>query len=275
MINRTKSALLVSVSAVALILGLSGCKTEANDSQTTEAVKEVEAVQADSAPSSDIARVTGLIKAKLGAARGDLVVGEVAETEVAGLYHVEIVGRGSVYMLGEGDYFFSSDLMKIEGDQIVSVSEREKSKIRGPLMAQLKRDEMIIFSPSGETKASITVFTDVDCGYCQKLHKQMAEMNDLGIEVKYLAFPRAGIPSANYDRMASAWCSDNPQDALTKLKNRESIPPNVCEGNPIEAQYLLGQKVGVTGTPSIVFENGDFIPGYLPTKDLAARLGIL
>lgn len=89
-----------------------------------------------------------------------------------------------------------------------------------------------------------------------------------------MAFPRAGVGSPAYQKIASAWCAENPQDALTKVKNREEIPMNVCDGNPVEAQYVMGQQMGVTGTPTILFDGGESIPGYLPAKELAARLGL-
>jgi thiol:disulfide interchange protein DsbC len=133
---------------------------------------------------------------------------------------------------------------------------------------------MIVFSPKGQVKASVTVFTDVDCGYCQKLHEEVPALNAKGIEVRYLAYPRAGIGSPSYNKIVSAWCANDQQDALTKLKRRQPIPTNICAGNPVAAQFALGGKMGVRGTPALVLESGRLLPGYMPADRLAAELGV-
>ncbi|MEP1593906.1 MAG: DsbC family protein, partial [Halieaceae bacterium] len=100
------------------------------------------------------------------------------------------------------------------------------------------------------------------------------ELNKRGIEVRYLAYPRSGVGSESYRQLASAWCAEDPQDTLTRLKNREDVPDNVCEENPVAAQYELGGKLGVRGTPAIITESGQMIPGYQSADDLIATLGL-
>jgi thiol:disulfide interchange protein DsbC len=134
--------------------------------------------------------------------------------------------------------------------------------------------DMIVFSPEGEARAHITVFTDVTCFYCQKLHREVPELNKRGVEVRYLAYPRAGTDSDGYRKLASAWCADNPQDTLTRLKRKESVPENVCTPNPIADQYRLGQEMGVRGTPAIVTGTGQMIPGYQSADELMVTLGL-
>lgn len=99
-------------------------------------------------------------------------------------------------------------------------------------------------------------------------------MNELGIEVKYLAYPRAGVGSKSYNKVASAWCAEDKNQALTQLKNGHSIEENICEGNPVASQFQLGGQLGVRGTPAILLESGEMIPGYIPAKELAKKLGI-
>ena len=123
------------------------------------------------------------------------------------------------------------------------------------------------------TKTHINVFTDVDCGYCRKLHQEIADINKLGIEVRYLAYPRQGLGTETHRRIASAWCADNPNEALTTLKQGGQIPNKQCD-NPIAGQYELGQQVGVTGTPAIVTADGRLLPGYMPAPKLAEALGL-
>jgi thiol:disulfide interchange protein DsbC len=131
-----------------------------------------------------------------------------------------------------------------------------------------------VFPAEGERRAFVSVFTDVDCFYCQKLHQEVPELNRRGVEVRYLAYPRAGVGSDSYRKIASAWCASDKLTAMTRLKNRETIPDNVCPGNPVADQFLLGQKVGVTGTPALVLESGQLLPGFMPADALVQRLGI-
>ena len=122
-------------------------------------------------------------------------------------------------------------------------------------------------------KTAITVFTDIDCGYCRKLHQEVPELNRLGIEVRYLAYPRAGLESESYDKIVSAWCADDQRLALTRAKTGKKIESRDCK-NPVAQHFALGGAVGVTGTPSIIFEDGRLLPGYLPAERLAQQLGI-
>ena len=128
---------------------------------------------------------------------------------------------------------------------------------------------MIVFSPDSPDSPAetVTVFTDVDCGYCAKLHSEMADYLAEGIAVRYIAFPRAGIPSKSYDTMVSVWCADDQQQAMTDAKARREVPPKSCD-NPVASQYEMGRLVGVRGTPTIVMSTGDMVPGYLPAREL-------
>jgi thiol:disulfide interchange protein DsbC len=131
----------------------------------------------------------------------------------------------------------------------------------------------VVFPADGEMRAIINVFTDIDCGYCRQMHRDVAHLNALGIEVRYLGYPRAGIGSSSFDKLVTAWCADDQQDAMTRLKAGEHVEPRTCP-NPVAEHYALGDRVGVTGTPSIILMDGRMIPGYLPPEDLAARIGL-
>ena len=190
------------------------------------------------------------------------------------MYQVTFDGKGSVYMTASGDHFFVGDLYELGENRIINITEEQKNGPRAELISSISRDDMIIFSPEGEVKASVVVFTDVDCGYCRKLHNEVPKMNALGIEIKYMAYPRAGIGSDSYNKIASAWCADDRQKALTTLKTGGTIPTNVCDGNPVPEQFNAGLRVGLSGTPAIVLESGELIPGYMPADKLAKTLGI-
>ena len=209
----------------------------------------------------------------LSAARPDLQYEQPRPSPVAGLYEVQVKGGPLLYIDADGSHFIAGDLFAVQKSGFVNLAEQGRQKERAELIAAVKPEDMIIFAPENP-KATIAVFTDVDCGYCRKLHSEVAELNALGIAVHYLAFPRAGLGSPSFRKIASAWCAKDPGAALTSLKNGEEIPENVCADNPVAAQILLGEKVGVNGTPALVLEDGTLVPGYRPAKELAKLLGI-
>lgn len=209
------------------------------------------------------------IRSAFAQSRPDVTIDSVAASEVAGLYRVSLKNGPSVYATADGKFFLLGDLFQVGKNGFENIAERERNIERKALMAAVSKDDMIVFSPAGEVKGSVYVFTDVDCGYCQKLHKEVPKLNKLGIEVRYLAYPRAGVNSPTGAKMVSAWCADDKKAALTALKNRKAIASKSCKNSPVAAEYLLGGKVGVTGTPAIVTSEGRLIPGYMPADRLA------
>lgn len=233
------------------------------------------AIQSEADPIIEVDdKVGAAIIAKLKTARPDLDYEVLADSPIAGLYKVQVVGGPVLYATANGEYFLDGELYRVSPGRFVNLSEQEMSSMRRELIDAIDIEEMIVFSPEGERKSVINVFTDVDCGYCRKLHNDVPELNRRGIEVRYLAFPRAGIGSPSYDKMVSAWCSDNPAEALTSLKNGNDIKPRLCLENPVAAHYQLGQKIGIAGTPAIIFTDGTLMPGYRPAADMARILGV-
>lgn len=203
-----------------------------------------------------------------------LKLGEVSHSELPGIYQVQFINGPMVYTDAEGSHFIAGDMFAVEEGKYVNLAERRRDGERMAKLAQVKEQDMIVFSPEGEPRAYVSVFTDITCGFCQKLHREVPELNRRGVEVRYLAYPRAGLDSGGYRQLATAWCADNRQDTLTKLKNRETVPENVCTDNPIAAQFQLGQELGVRGTPAIVTQNGEMLPGYMPADKLITALGL-
>ena len=218
--------------------------------------------------------IVAKLKAALEVSSTGLMVETIENSEIAGLYAVQFTNGPLVYSNASGDHFVVGDMFKVEGEGYVNLAEQRRDGARKDKIDALSPDDMIVFSPASEARASITVFTDVTCFYCQKLHKEVPELNRQGIEVRYLAYPRAGVGSPGYRQLASAWCSDNPQDTLTRLKNKEAIADNVCPTNPVAAQYQLGQELGVRGTPAIITDSGQMIPGYQSADELVVTLGL-
>lgn len=241
--------------------------------RTLATVFALSAVVAMAGEPADKAVAETLRKALENPAMG-LSVESVHTSELPGLYEVQFVNGPMVYATAAGDYFIVGDLYSVGVQGFVNLGEQRRDGERLEMLAAVDPADMIIFSPKGEPRAHITVFTDVTCFYCQKLHKEVPELNKRGIEVRYLAYPRAGVGSDGYRQLASAWCAENPQDTLTRLKNRESVPENVCPDNPVASQYRLGQEMGVRGTPAMVTEQGKMIPGYQSADDLMVTLGL-
>lgn len=202
-------------------------------------------------------------------------IGTFKPAGLEGFYKVQLTDGPILYVSRSGDHLFEGSLYHMEGGKLVNLTEQDAASDRAALMKQLNPREMIIFSPKSpvKTKSVITVFTDVDCGYCQKLHQEVPELNAHGVEVRYMAFPRAGVDSPTAKKLESAWCAGNKQEALTRLKARQSIPEKTCS-NPIARQYELGHRMGVNGTPAILLQDGTMIPGYRPAPDLIKTLGI-
>ena len=214
------------------------------------------------------------IMSSLRSARPDLKYGDIMASPISGISMVQVENGPLLYVYNDGEFFFDGDLYQVGEGRFINLKEQALTAVRKDLLAKIPLDEMIVFSPKAAVKGVINVFTDVDCGYCRKLHKEVPELNAMGIEVRYLAFPRAGVGSASYKKIASAWCADKPREALTALKNSKKIEQNVCADNPVAKQYNLGQQMGVNGTPAIVLADGSLLPGYRPAADLARVLGI-
>ena len=219
-------------------------------------------------------KIKAKITAAWQAAKPGIEINSIEKTEMQGIYKVSVGPSDNIYSNADGTNFIVGDLFRVQPNKITNVSEESRNGDRAKAVASVKDKDMVIFPAKGEKKARMYVFTDVDCYYCQKLHHNMEKMNAMGIEVAYLGYPRAGIGSGSYNKIASAWCASDKEDALTRLKNRQEIPENVCEGNPIDSQYSLGREIGLSGTPALILEDGELIAGFLEPEALAGRLGL-
>ncbi len=192
----------------------------------------------------------------------------VSRSPVDGWYTVQ---KGSIvaYVSDDGRYLLQGDLIDL--DQNVNLSELSRNDSRREIMAALQDDQAILFSPS-EVKHSVTVFTDIDCGYCRKLHAQIDGYLARGIEVRYVLYPRNGPASRAWSTSEDVWCSRDRGEALTAAKLDREFQTSKCDASMISTHYMLGQDIGLTGTPAIVFEDGTLVGGFLPPAALAMRL---
>ena len=211
-----------------------------------------------------------ILAQKLQQVRPGIPIETIMPIDIPGMYAIELTGGAILYGTADGQHFFSGDLFAVQ-DDLLNLSELRRDQKRKQWMAQYSPDDMIVFPAVGAARGFIQVFTDVDCGYCRKLHAEMAQINELGIEVRYLAYPRSGVDSETYDKMVTAWCSKDRQVAITQLKAGDSLASKACE-NPVAEQFELGQQLGINGTPAIVLADGRLLPGYLPADRLAAAV---
>ena len=180
-----------------------------------------------------------------------------------------IVGGQVLYFSNDGRYMMQGSLYDMQEKK--DLSQAGLSVVRRDELKKVPATDRIVFAPVGPRKHTITVFTDIECGYCRKMHSEMADYNKRGIAIEYLAFPRAGLTSPDALAMESVWCSADRRKALTDAKNGRPVPPKRCT-NPVAMQYALGQRIGLQGTPMAVNVDGVALPGYLPPDKMLEAL---
>ena len=252
---------------VLVVLGAVSLSACAQTSSPAVAAKPgAQASRADLAnvvPGSPEARV----RAAIHAINPKLDVDQVSAAPLSGFQEV-IAGGQVVYVSNDGKYLMQGALYDIAAKK--NLGEASMAQVRSRLLRTIPVSDRIVFAPANP-KYTVTVFTDVECGYCRKLHSQIADYNKQGIAVQYVAFPRMGLGSEDFKKMVAVWCSADPKRALTDAKNDRPVALRNCK-NPVTMQYNLGQRMGLTGTPMILASDGTQLGGYLPPAELRAAL---
>jgi len=199
------------------------------------------------------------------------VIELIEPSPIPGIYAVYYGDLQPIYVTQDGSFFIYGDIYKININSISNITEKSIAERRKLILQNIPSEELISFKSSKE-QFSVIVFTDVDCGYCRKLHNQIDEYNSLGISINYAAFPRSGLGTSAFTKMVGAWCSNNPKDSMTKLKNNLTLDISFCENQPVSKQYIIGKKLGVDGTPSFFSMDGEMFPGYIEPEELLLRL---
>jgi thiol:disulfide interchange protein DsbC len=189
-------------------------------------------------------------------------------TPVAGVFEAKFGGE-IIYVSGDAHYVFAGDLIDAQNKN--NLTELSRSSDRKSVVGKIDASKSIEFKAKGDEKYVIYAFTDVDCPFCAKLHKEVPALNEKGVTVRYLAYPRAGVGSPTYKKMVSIWCADNKQEALSNMINGKDVPVKDCP-NPVAEQFELGQKLGVNGTPALLTADGMMIPGFRPADQLVQML---
>jgi thiol:disulfide interchange protein DsbC len=204
------------------------------------------------------------------------IIESIERSEFPGIYKVYYGDIQPLYVSESGNYFMFGQMFKIDRQNankpvIKNITDKDISIRRQSLMQEIKTSELISFESKRE-QYDLTVFTDVDCGYCRKLHKEIKQYNDLGITIRYAAFPRSGLGTDAFTKMVGAWCSADSKKAITNLKDGKNPNLTFCDSQPVAKHYAIGKKLGVTGTPAIITETGDLLPGYYSAEDLLKKL---
>ncbi|MBN8281118.1 MAG: DsbC family protein, partial [Gammaproteobacteria bacterium] len=193
---------------------------------------------------------------------------QIAASPVPGLFEVRI-GSKIAYVTGDGKYLVQGEIIDLATDQ--NLTEARREGVRRDVLAGVSESGMVVFAPAKPT-ATVTVFTDVDCGYCRKLHKQIADYNARGIKVRYMYFPRSGPGTASWTEAEQVACSPDRQGALTRAKLGEKLTSKPCKPNPVSEHYNIGRDFGIQGTPAIVLESGELIGGYMDPEELSTYI---
>jgi len=193
---------------------------------------------------------------------------DLTPSRIPGVYELRR-GADLVYVTPDGRYALMGDLYDLRDNS--NVTENRRRALRVALLEKVPDRQALIFSPK-DPKYSIDVFTDIDCGYCRKLHSQIVEYNKLGVRVRYLFYPRSGPNTESWKKAENVWCAANRNDALTRAKRGETVKSPACGATPVARQYELGEDLGISGTPAIVLANGELLPGYVPPAVLVDHL---
>lgn len=208
------------------------------------------------------------VKAALAKALPDTEISSVSASPISGLYEV-MIGSQIVYVTGDARYFVDGQVVDLKTRE--NLTEARLSGVRKAAVDAVPESNMLVFA-GPKYDHTVTVFTDIDCPYCAKLHSKMDEYKAEGIRVRYMLYPRTGARSPSYDEAVSVWCADDRNQALTDAKAGKEVPTKTCD-NPVDEHMAVGREVGISGTPAIMLETGEIIPGYVEPKRLAQVVG--
>jgi thiol:disulfide interchange protein DsbC len=213
---------------------------------------------------------SALTKEELAATLNGVAVDDIIASPIPGVFQVS-VGSSVAYVTEDGRYLMQGELYDLESSE--NLTEKTRAAARVDLLDSVPADQMIVFAPKdGEAEHTITIFTDIDCGYCRQFHREIDQVNSLGIEVHYLFYPRTGPATDSWAKAEKVWCAQDRSSALTQAKLGGSVPDLTCTDTPVGSHYDLGQQVGVRGTPAVFTQSGENIGGYLPPAALLQKL---
>lgn len=218
--------------------------------------------------SAGLAAAEDVAQAAIKKTLGEVMPGETAykisPTPASGIYEVDF-GDGFIYLTADGKYALKGDIIDLQKN--INLTEAKRARSRIDTLATIDAKNMLVFPADKEAKHSITVFTDIDCGYCRRMHQSIKDYTSRGIEVKYVFYPRAGRNSASFQKAVSVWCADDRNAAMTRTMSGQAVENRSCE-NPLNQHMDVSDTLGVTGTPTIFLQNGKRLPGFVKAAQL-------
>ena len=222
------------------------------------------AQKAPAAAKTPPAQVPADVRARVVSRLPGTTPNDVSASPIPGLYEVTMGGL-IAYVSEDGKYLVSGNVYDLESQMNLTAARR--SAARAKALASASESQMIVFGPPS-AKMTVTVFTDIDCGFCRKFHAQIAELNKAGVRVRYMMYPRTGPGTESWAKAEQVWCSSDRRDALTRAKRGEAVKAKACGDGPIKTQYEMGSDLGVEGTPAIFTQTGDYVGGFLTPAEL-------
>lgn len=262
---RKMPQLVVASILLAGLFGVQQASAQDNSSQAEPKQEGLEMAQNSSDSSStDIDQVSRTLSENL----PGIEFTEVSQSVIPGLY--EVITDGQIYYVDKSaEYLIDGSLIRLSDR--ANLTDARLGRIHMTLIGKMDEKDMLIYEPEKDSTRSITIFTDISCGYCRRLHAELDTLLDEGVRVRYLLFPRAGLDSQGHKDLESVWCADNPQEAMTNAKSGGQIEPKTCD-NPIEAHVALAERLGLRGTPLIYTDSGEKVPGYREATVLATMV---
>ena len=214
-----------------------------------------------------------LTREELAATLPGVQAGDIHDSPLPGMYEI-VLDSDVVYISRDGSFLIQGDVFDLQDRR--NLTESRRAQARADLLASADPESMIVFSPDPENvRHTVTVFTDIDCGFCRQLHREMDQINSLGVEVRYLSYPRTGPATESWDKADKVWCAGDRQTAFTDAILEDTLPELACDATPVESHFLLGRQVSVRGTPTILTDDGVQLGGYLAPDELIDRLEAL
>jgi thiol:disulfide interchange protein DsbC len=219
-------------------------------------------------PATANAAIPADVRARVVAKLPGASASDVAASPIPGLYEVTMGGL-IAYVSSDGKYLLSGNVYDL--DTQVNLTAARRNAARAKALAAMSESNMIVFGPAN-AKMTVTVFTDIDCGYCRKFHSQIAEVNKAGVRVRYLLYPRTGPGTESWTKAEQVWCATDRREAMTRAKKGETVKSKACGDAAIQTQYELGSDLGVEGTPAVFTQAGDYIGGFLTPAELVQAI---
>ena len=214
-----------------------------------------------------------LTKEELAATLPGVQASDIHDSPLPGMYEI-VLDSDVVYVSRDGSYLIQGDVFDLQERR--NLTEGRRAQARADILASVDPESLIVFGPDSENvRHTVTVFTDIDCGFCRQLHREMDQINALGVEVRYLSYPRTGPDTESWFKADKVWCAGDRQTAFTDAILEDMLPELSCDATPVASHFQLGRQVSVLGTPTILTSDGVQLGGYLAPDELITKLEAL